>query len=58
RELLIAHVAAKPGGVDITSLDRDFGWARATTARAIRDARSQQRLHLNDDGVLTAPQGT
>lgn len=58
RELLIAHVAAKPGGVTIASLDQDFGWARATTTRAIRDARDQRRLHLDDDGVLTAPQAS
>ncbi len=55
RELLVAHVAAKPDGVPVTSLHEDFGWARATTARAIREARDQQRLRLDDAGVLTAP---
>lgn len=56
RELLISHVSAKPGGVTVESLDQDFGWARATTTRAIRDARSQNRLTLDDNGMLTAPQ--
>ncbi len=54
RELLISHVAAKPGGVTVESLDHDFGWAKSTTTRAIRDARSQNRLALDDNGMLTA----
>ena len=57
RELLISHVAAKPGGVTLASLDHDFGWARSTTTRAIRDARTQNRLVLDDDGMLTTPLG-
>ncbi len=55
RELLVAHVAAKPDGVPVTSLHEDFGWARTTTARAIRDAQDQRRLALDDRGILTAP---
>lgn len=55
RELLVAHVAAKPEGVTLASLDDDFGWARTTTVRAIRDARRERRLVLDDQGVLTAP---
>lgn len=54
RELVVAHIAAKPGGVAVAALDHDFGWARATTARAVSEARAQGRLQLDDAGRLTA----
>jgi manganese/zinc/iron transport system permease protein len=54
RELVIAHVAAKPAGVPVAALDQDFGWAKSTTRRAVADARSQQRLMIDANGNLVA----
>ncbi len=54
RELVIAHVAAKPDGVAVAALDHDFGWAKSTTSRAVADARSLDRLRLNEHGSLIA----
>jgi manganese/zinc/iron transport system permease protein len=54
RELLVAHVAAKDGGVPLASLEGDFGWASATISRAVADARAQHRISLDERGILTA----
>jgi manganese/zinc/iron transport system permease protein len=55
QELLVAHVRAKPDGVPVASLSADFGWATATTQRALRDAYSDHRLELSKGGILTVP---
>jgi len=57
RELVIAHIASKPEGVAIPDLDQDFGWARSTTRRAVADARSRNRLRINEHGDLVAIEG-
>lgn len=54
RELVVAHVAAKPEGVPLTTLDQDFGWAHATTSQAVTDARQRRQLVLDDAGQLIA----
>jgi len=58
RELVVAHIAGKPGGVDPVSLDEDFGWASGTTQRAVRDALSRRQLATAPDGTLTATETT
>lgn len=54
RELVVAHVSAKPAGVALASLDHDFGWVRGTTARAVDDAVGRGQLSAAPDGTLRA----
>jgi manganese/zinc/iron transport system permease protein len=54
RDLVVAHIAAKPRGVPADSLEADFGWARGTTSRAVADARSRNQLRVSPDGNLVA----
>ncbi len=55
QELLVAHIAAKPGGVAAVSLADDFGWAATTTQAALRDAMSARRIVESKQGILTVP---
>ena len=55
KELLVAHVASKPGGVPVNSLAQVFGWASATTEAALRDATANRRIVETKQGMLTVP---
>jgi manganese/zinc/iron transport system permease protein len=54
RDLVVAHIAGKPDGVSPDHLEQDFGWARGTTQRAVRDAIARRQLETAPDGTLLA----
>jgi len=60
RELLVAHIAAKPDGVPVATLDRDLGWSHATTTRAMEDAFRLGLLRRDETGTraVAAQAGT
>jgi manganese/zinc/iron transport system permease protein len=53
QDLLVAHIGAKPGGVAINTLHQDFGWARTTTDRALKDALTNRRIVATGQGMLS-----
>lgn len=56
RDLVISHVRAKGGPVPVATLGSAFGWPESATARAVREARRQDRLVLDEEGFLRVPE--
>lgn len=58
QDLVVAHVRAKNGPVPALTLGSAFGWPEAATARAVLDAREENRLVLDERGQLDVPRSS